>query len=375
MIEQKQTCVECKACEYICPKNCISFSCKGMMQIDIGSCIKCGLCEKVCQNIELPSFSQPKRVFAAINLDDKSSENSSSGGIAQLLYSTIIKGNGVVFGVKYDDNLQPHIECTDTIAEVVHYLKSKYCFSNVGDSYKRCKDICEDGRKVLFIGLPCQIAGLRKYLHREYDNLYLVDILCHGAPHYSIFENHIKYVQKKRKRSVIDYQFRNKKYDSYGPYNYSITYQDREIESGSALWDAYYSAFLKAEIFREACYNCKFARNERVSDVTIGDFWKANEEIDGLKDKKYVSSILINSNKGEVLFEKCKKNMQIFESCMESLEKSTHAVTNPSKMPINVLHEELKDFNYYCRWASKYENSVGVFLRKVKNHFKCSLGN
>lgn len=366
MIQCYDNCFECKACVQICPQNCIKFN-NGVLNIDEKSCIRCGLCDSVCQ-IQHPVFYEKLgKVYAAVGISEDTLNMSSSGGMANILYHHILEKKGIIFGAKYATDLEPNMSYTDDKKNLNDFLRSKYCFSNIGDSYKKCKEFCDNNKTVLYIGLPCQIAGLKLYLKKEYKNLFLVDILCHGAPHYSIFKNHIAYLESKQKKKIIDYQFRNKEFDRYGPYHYTITYANKQKKSGSALWDAYYNAFLKSNIFREACYSCVYARKERISDITLGDFWNAKENIEQLYEKKYISSIIINTVKGEKLLNECKDKIHLYPSTYEMLEKSTHAICQPAKKTHNTDIERLKEYKYYFKWASRYENSLCVILRKIKN--------
>lgn len=366
MIQQYDNCVECKACVQICPQNCIQIQ-KERLSLNKKQCINCGLCDRVCQIQNPVCYGKSNKVYAAVGKNEEAINNSSSGGIANILYQYVLDQGGIVFGAKYMEGLVPNITYTDNKNDLDPFLKSKYCFSDVGDSYKKCKEFCENKKIVMYIGLPCQIAGLKLYLMKDYENLFLVDILCHGAPHYDIFKNHINYLENKKKSKIINYQFREKKYDIYGPYHYTITYEDKTEETGSALWDAYYNAFLKANIFRKACYSCKYAREERVSDITLGDFWKAREDINQFGEKKYISSIIVSTEKGKNILDKCKKKMYLYQSGFEILKKSTHAVFEPAKKQKNVNVEKLKEYRYYVKWASRYENSLKVIVRKIKN--------
>lgn len=375
MINRSNKCVECHACVQACPQSCISFSPRGEIEIDYNTCVHCNLCESVCQITGSVSFYSTNKVYAAVCKDEKEERMSSSGGMAYLLYQKVLEEDGVVFGVAYSSSFVPVFESAEKEENVFGFLKSKYSFSYVGNAFKQCQDYCEMGIKVLFVGLPCQIAGLKLFLKKEYDNLVIVDILCHGAPHYSIFQNHIKYLEKKRNKEVVDYQFRDKKNSEYGPYSYYIKYSDEKSESGSALWDAYYNAFFKANIFRDVCYTCHYARRERVSDITIGDFWRAGETVAALKDRRYISSIIVSSDKGAILLEKCKSNILLFESTYEDLSKSTHAVVSPSMREREVDIKKLQSFKEYCKWASKYENGILVRIRKLRKKMSRAFRN
>ena len=366
MIQQYENCFECKACVQVCPQKCIQFH-NGFLNINEKLCINCGLCDSVCQIQHPFLLKKSGKVYATVGISENIVNTSSSGGMANILYRYILDQQGIIFGAKYTKDLVPSISYTDNKKNLEVFLRSKYCFSDVGDSYKKCKEFCENKKIVLYIGLPCQIAGLKLYLKKDYKNLFLVDILCHGAPHYAIFKNHIKYLENKHKSKIIDYQFRDKKCDTYGPYHYTITFANKKKVSGSALWDAYYNAFLKANIFRKSCYSCVYARRERISDITLGDFWNARENIERLGEKVYISSVIVNTAKGEKLLNECKDEMYLYPSSFETLERSTHAVYEPAKRIHNIDIEGLKEYGYYSKWAARYEKSLKVIVRKIKN--------
>lgn len=366
MISRNENCVECRACVQKCPVKCISFTEFGKITIENQKCIHCNLCDSVCQLKKDVIFNKPGSVYAALWNDNLLREQSSSGGIAQVLYRNIINQGGIVFGAKFNKDLIPEVISASTFRDLESFKKSKYCFSNINNSFEECKMYCEEGKLVLYIGLPCQIAGLKLFLAKQYENLILVDILCHGAPHYSIFKNHIAYLSNRHGKKVIDYQFRNKKNDCYGPYNYEIHFEDDVCVTGSALWDAYYKSFLDATSFRRACYDCRYATTARISDITIGDFWNASNYFKELKNKKYISSLMINTQKGKKMIDICKNDLILYESNIDALANSTHAVCEPAHPIHPMIEDKLKNPTLYAKWARKYELSFNVLLRKIK---------
>lgn len=185
-IAQKTDCCGCEACVQRCPKQCISLKEdeEGFLYpiVNKDECIDCGLCEKVCPVINQNERHNPIKVLAAKNKDENIRLKSSSGGIFTLLAESILDENGIVFGACFNDKWEVTHGYTETKEGLSAFRGAKYVQSKIGDSYKQAKVFLKQNRKVLFSGTPCQIAGLKRYLRKEYDNLFTVDVICHGVP-------------------------------------------------------------------------------------------------------------------------------------------------------------------------------------------------
>ena len=196
VIEETE-CTGCHACYSVCPKQAITMveDDKGfkVYKIDEKKCIGCGLCRKVCPVLNSKIIENKPEAFAIINKDEETRKNSSSGGVFSLISEYIIKDGGVVFGAVFDENWHVTHSYTDKVEELNRFRESKYVQSTIGDTYKKAKELLEDGRKVLFTGTPCQIEGLKTYLQKEYDNLYTQDIVCHGVPSSKVYNKYLKY--------------------------------------------------------------------------------------------------------------------------------------------------------------------------------------
>lgn len=185
-IKEPKDCCGCNACAQRCPKHCIILTedHEGFLypKVNTELCIECGLCEKVCPVINQKPKKGPLEVYAAINPDEQIRKESSSGGIFTLLAEKIIQENGVVFGARFDENWEVRHDYTETIEGLAVFRSSKYVQSRIEDNYLKAEKFLKEKRKVLFSGTPCQIAGLKKFLRKEYDNLLTVDFICHGVP-------------------------------------------------------------------------------------------------------------------------------------------------------------------------------------------------
>lgn len=214
--KNRSYCCGCRACEQICPKSCIIMNDdeEGFYYPikDEELCINCNLCKSVCPNVNKDKLSEDNgdfsfypKAYMVIHKDESTLDNSSSGGAFSTIVETYCNENFIVFGVELDENLNAIHSYTETIAGIEKYRKSKYVQSDIGDSYKKAEEFLKVGKKVLFTGTPCQIAGLRLYLKREYDNLLCVDIVCHGVPSQKVFNYYLNYMQKKYKGVIKSY--------------------------------------------------------------------------------------------------------------------------------------------------------------------------
>ena len=185
-ILNKKDCCGCSACVQKCPKQCISLKedNEGFLypQVNQQECISCGICKKVCPIINPNEKRTPLQIYAAINKNEEIRRQSSSGGIFTLLSEEILKEGGVVFGARFDENWEVKHDYTENVKGLVNFRGSKYVQSRIEDNYKKVETFLKQGRKVLFSGTPCQIAGLKRFLSKEYDNLLTVDFICHGVP-------------------------------------------------------------------------------------------------------------------------------------------------------------------------------------------------
>lgn len=302
-----EDCTGCFACVNVCPKNCIS-----MVENEIGhiypkindeQCIECGICNRTCPNNNIVDFKTPKTVYAAWTLDNKDHESCTSGGIGTFLSRNIINENGVVYGCSSDITGEIQHIRVENIEDLENLKGSKYVQSYVNDTYAKAKNDLKCGKYVLFIGTPCQIAGLYCFLGKEkYDNLITVDLICHGVPPQKLLFDHIL-GKAGRKEKLIS--FRQKE-----GFNLKVFDRNKVDYFANEYDDLYFLGFSSGIFYRESCYNCKYAKAERCSDITIGDFWGLGKEIPFKhKTENGVSVVLVNNNQGEQIIEKYKSGL------------------------------------------------------------------
>lgn len=330
-------CSGCTACVSICPTHCITMEAdeEGFLYpvIDTNKCIKCGLCQKVCMIGRKKERRKVLNTYAASNSDMETRKECSSGGIFALLAENIILNNGVVFGAIFSD------DCKKVDHIVAHSRKdlkkmfgSKYVQSNLGNIYLQVKkELCK-GKMVLFSGTPCQINGLYLFLNHEYENLFLVDVVCHGVPSPLLWNKYIERIEKKYRSTVVNVNFRNK---NYGWKDFGVkTIAERKSELFiSKDEDPYMQMFLKNYCLRPSCYQCD-SKEQRYSDITLGDFWGIENFFPEMDDGSGTSAIIIRTEKGKMLFDQLKSKVTIKETKYSSIVQFNSAEIKSVYKPI-----------------------------------------
>lgn len=348
LVKNKENCCACNACLNICPKKAIEMKADkyGFMypMINEKKCVSCGLCIKVCsfQKNGLPEYI-PLETYAAVSKNTDVLK-SASGGIFAGFARKILEEGGVVFGASLEQRegqLVPMHIAVDEESELIKLQGSKYVQSNIGNTYAEVKKQLEKGKKVLFSGTPCQVDGLRGFLKKGYDDLYLMDIICHGVPGAKFFQDYIELLEKKYENKIIDFKFRDKT-QGWG-LNAKIYFEKSREEKEEVLLpcyqSSYYQLFLESATYRENCYTCKYTSSHRVGDITIGDFWGIEEEHPELleknggilNEKSGVSCLIVNTEKGRKLLMENKENILLVESKYENVEKHNEQLRSPSR--------------------------------------------
>lgn len=334
-------CCGCRACGQICPVTAIAFQSdtEGFIQphIDSTICINCGKCLKICP-IENPNvFDQAQQIGYAAKITAKNHlAHSSSGGIFYALAKTTIDNGGFVCGCGTDHDFMPVHRMISDLKEIRNLQGSKYVQSDMNTIFTQTRERLEEGSSVLFSGTPCQIAGLRNFLGKDYPQLYCIDLICHGVPSRKLYAAYLEWLGKNRGGKVIRHEFRNKQ-----RHKWSLTMRaDIEMHGGKvkklirmASLDPYYHNFLQGTTYRESCYKCPYAQPKRTGDLTIGDFWGVEKTHPHLYDINGVSCVLINTNKGKLLWSKATPLISSEQVTIEAIIKFNGNLQYPTKRP------------------------------------------
>ena len=315
-IVTKNNCMGCYACANACPKDAIIIKqnnyVSNIATVDNSKCVDCHICERVCPAMNVVEVKKADFCYAAWSKNDDDLKKSSSGGIAAVLSRAFLLDKGIVYG-SVSKNQKVFHDRVDVLSKCDDLRGSKYVESSIGFCYRNVKKDLLNNKKVLFIGTPCQVAGLNSFLGAKYDNLLTVDLICHGTPLFNYLEEYIHAILPKKVRNKWDrISFRSDK-----SFVLSVLSGENVLYKREASRDAYFSAFLSGMIFQQSCYSCKFAAPERVGDITIGDFW-------GLDRKKIpqdysgkVSVVLPNTTKGKVLMDSLSKELIMIKLPLE----------------------------------------------------------
>ena len=310
IIERKEDCCGCSACMAACPVDAIQMTAddEGFQypQIDMEKCINCGKCDRVCPiKNPVPEIPKEQKAYLFQLKDKKLRMDSTSGGAFTAIASTILREGGVVFGAAYDENLQVIHTYVEEEEDLWRFRNSKYVQSNVQNSFRQVKEFLQQGRKVCFSGTPCQIEGLNSYLKNadERRNLILVDLVCHAVPSPLLWKKYVAWQQKRLGKEIGTIRFRAKRH--YG-YKYSqMVIEDKEgnvIYHSGVESDPYLRAFFSNLSDRPSCYECKFKKRYRVSDMTIWDCFDVGLKNKSIDDDLGTTSILLHNKGKEELF-------------------------------------------------------------------------
>lgn len=377
-IERKELCCGCSACVQRCPKHCISLSEdeEGFFYpiVNKGICINCSLCEKVCPVLHQGKPKNPQVAYAAMNPNEHIRMNSSSGGIFTMLAEHVINDHGVVYGASFDSEWYVRHEAIKSMEELGKLRGSKYVQSGIGQTYLQAEKSLKNGSHVLFSGTPCQIAGLKSFLKRDYANLLTVDFICHGVPSPGVWkwyvDKQIAAFKAAHGGSTVlnsslnissllkDVKFRDKT-DGWRKYRFVLTFAEASAEGkkSSVLSslkddDGYMVAFLNDICLRPSCYNCPFKSGKSSSDITIADFWGISKFDIGMDDDKGTSLVLVNSKQGELA-------LNCVHAKMSKVDVKTALQSNQSWNVAAKKHElHDKFFKKYRKHHSDFERFV-----------------
>lgn len=340
-IVAKDDCCGCRACADECPAKAISYlkGDDGFLYPKVSSnCVLCGKCVKVCPVLDKAHTNVKDQQYIGCLDKDKVRRNSgSSGGVFGLLAQYCLDNNYWVAGAAFDDNRQLKHKVINDESILDSLKKSKYLQSDCSCTYKRIQELQKAGDKVLFVGTPCQCNALLNCFTKRPENLVVVDFACHGVPSQDFFDKCIQFFEEKNACKVVTYAFRHKPKRYTSPQNYYIEYEkDGSIHHTDGMYyqEPFYYAFQKRISLRKSCYSCKWANTQRVSDITLADFWGV-ESVTTRWDRTDTPSLIIcNTERGREMFAKIEELLDfLIVHEKESIEKNA-SLKAPTEMPV-----------------------------------------
>lgn len=309
----KSNCTGCSACANICPRGCIKMQAdaEGFLYPEVNEemCADCGLCENVCPMLHKPKQHDILAVYGAKNKDDKVRFTSSSGGMFTLLAEQVLQQGGVVAGAALDENLLVRHVLIDAVCALPKLRGSKYVQSEIGTVYSEVRKVLRTGRKVLFSGTPCQIAGLKGYLVKPFANLITVDVVCHGVPSPKVYQKHLAELAQEAGEAVVQVRFRDKAKGWKRGETLFLT-EHRRL-GASKRKETYMRLFLNNISIRPSCGACAFNNKRSLADITIADYWGIDKQFPDFDDDKGVTLVLVNSEAGVDLLAQVKEQAEL----------------------------------------------------------------
>lgn len=371
-ITNKVDCCGCNACGDICPTQAISFprDIEGFWypKVDLEKCINCGLCEKTCPNIHISSlkkndYDRPAKAIAAINRNLAVRWDSTSGGAFSALAEEMYSRGGYVSGAVYTDDFHVKNFISNRPEDLTALRSSKYLESYAEGLYKEIRELLKKGEKVLACGTPCQMAGLRAFLGKDYDNLIIVDFICRGVNSPKVYRCYLDSLESEYGSKVVAVKAKNKEL-GWRNLTRKVTFENGESYYGVLMEDDFRRGYHTNVYCRPSCYECVFKGFPRMSDITLADFWGIERYDKNLDNNIGTSLILLNSKKGERYFEEVKNRFEFKELPLESTFRGNIALHKPIEKPLidrETFFEDL-DKNGFDFVVSKY------FPRKKNYH-------
>lgn len=361
-IIDKKRCSGCGACYSVCPKKCINMESdeEGFLYpvVNRSECVDCQLCEKICPIINKKNKTEIqmlKQTYIVQNKNKDVLEESTSGGYFSALCNYVFINNGIVFGVAYDEQLGIRHTWIDEEKYLSMFRNSKYTQSQIGDSFIECKKLLEMGRLVCFSGTPCQIAGLKRYLKKDYDNLITIDVVCRGVPSPLLFKKYVEWLGGTKIVKTV--KFRDKYY-GYFCSTMSIYYKDGQIKRREIRADPMLNLFFENYCSRPSCHNCSFKTIDRDSDFTVFDCWHANKYHSGFGEKG-ATAVIIHNNRAKNIFRSIQDQFRISIEC-----KLEDLLNNDGKMLIESVSANTKRKEFF---SDLLVLSFEEVLRKYQN--------
>lgn len=380
-IKNKVDCCGCNACGDVCAHGAITFKTdiEGFWypEVDKAKCVDCGLCEKVCpiikkKEFKKEGFEQPE-CFAVVNKNIETRFDSTSGGAFTAFAEDIYKRGGFVGGAIYDEDWSVHQFLSSTKSDLPKLRSSKYLQSHLDGFYIAVKNSLATGKPVLVCGSPCQMAAMRLFLRKPYDNLYVVDYICRGIASPLYFKKWIEYLEEKHNSKVVFYKAKSKEL-GWRQLSTRIEYANRDVDIIAGKENPWLMMQYKiSEIVRPCCFECPFKGFPRTSDLTIGDLWTTRNKISEELDNDLGTSVVfVNSDKGKDLLLRCKNRIKYESFPADEAKSGNYHLMNPIKRTGYNRDELFSTLNVSFdaaiqRYFPEFTTKNIYFKEKIKN--------
>ena len=376
---ERDKCTGCYSCYNACKLNAIEIceNDEGFIFpfIDEQKCVWCGKCADSCPVLNIDYSNNKTPDLYAVRADDAIRAVSSSGGIFTVLAEEILDRAGYVCGAAFDDELNLNHIIVNSELGLAKLRGSKYVQSNIGKVYAEIEKLLKRGDPVLFTGTPCQVAGLKAYLGKDYKELYTVDIICHGVPSQRIFHKYLEGVQPEK--IVKEVRFRDKRF-GWSCQKICIINSDGSEYVDDSKTDVYLRGFFNNAILRKSCSDCPFAEFPRQGDISIGDFWGISKLDKSQYDKKGTSLVYVNSKKGKRLFESIEDKLKIKQFDFKTTKisnriQSKQRISQNRKRIFKFLNSGRFTFAQSLRRAFGSKYDIGIVSNYYAGNFGGSL--
>lgn len=388
-IINKTDCCGCNACGDICPKQAISYTTDNegfwYPEVDMEKCVDCGLCEKVCPILQIDAlkkndFESPI-CFAAQNKNLESLFNSTSGSAFAAFAAKIYKDKGFVGGAIFNEDYSVRQFISNNKEDLEQLRNTKYVQSNSEGFYTEVQSLLKEGNKVLVCGLPCQMAALRSFLRKDYENLVIVDMICLGINSPLILPAYLHWKEEQHGSKLVYYKAKNKEL-GWRQLTTKMVFENGDVEYDKKDTNYFTQGFISTHAFaRPCCYDCKFKGTPRIADITIGDFWGAERYVGKEYDQDLGTSIvLVNSKKGEDFYKSVRKAFRDKPVEYEAVRKGNKALDISLSRPSFDRAEFYRDLSElaFKEFADKYikvpAEQLPTFRRKIKNLLRFGYG-
>ena len=382
-IQDKSKCCGCCACVDVCAHQAISLKTdiEGFWYpvVDETKCVDCGLCNKVCPELNITDlkkndYPQPAHTIAAINKKMSARWDSTSGGAFSALADAMYEEGGYVSGAIYNEDFSVRNFISNNPEDLKKLRSSKYLQSKAEGIYKEIRDLLRKGEKVLACGTPCQMAALRSFLRKDYENLIIVDFICRGVNSPKVYRKYLDSLERKFGGKVVYVKAKNKEL-GWRNLTRKVVFDNGKSYYGVHMQDDFRRGYHTNVYCRPSCYSCQYKGFPRMADITIADYWGIEKVDPNMDNNIGTSMILLNSNKGIAYFEKVKDKLEWEETKFESILSGNIALRKPiepAKIDRKAFFEDL-DRGTFEEVTAKYfplKQEKQTFKGKVKAALK-----